>query len=244
MAEFIEFEAYASDSSGSENEMEQRQLDINMIDDDENLQNNEPSFFRFYNQTTDPEQIEAQVMQQQQVAALDLEPHNYLEVGEDEDDYETDDEACVEINEKKIEATLKNTIFAQTKENSFISALIYGTNYFKNKELNVEYTDEEITNKIGAELFDKIKFESEICILDLDKINFDNMCLTINDILIPFGFFLRIYEKNSKFRYLLHRTEEKNETIKSISSCLRTNFNGFSVAVPYLENQKKENFIQ
>ena len=52
MAEFIEFEAYASDSSGSENEMEQRQLDINMIDDDENLQNNEPSFFRFYNQTT------------------------------------------------------------------------------------------------------------------------------------------------------------------------------------------------
>ena len=62
MAEFIEFEAYASDSSDSENEMQQRQLDIDMIDDDENLQNNDPSFFRFYNQTTDPEQIEAQVM--------------------------------------------------------------------------------------------------------------------------------------------------------------------------------------
>ena len=64
-------------------------------------------------------------------------------------------------------------------------------------------------------------------------------CLTINDILIPFGFVLRIYEKNSKFRYLFHRTEEKTETIKSISSCLRTKFNGFSVAAPYLENQKK-----
>ena len=61
------------------------------------------------------------------------------------------------------------------------------------------------------------------------------MCFDINEILVEHNLFLRVYERKDKFRYLFRRTSEKNETIKSISSCIRNTFNGFSVAAPYLK---------
>ena len=74
----------------------------------------------------------------------------------------------------------------------------------------------------------------------MDKTNFDEMCLTINEILLEKGLFLRIYERKQKFRYLFNQTEEKTNTIKTLSACIQTRFNGFNVAAPYLENQKKK----
>ena len=156
----------------------------------------------------------------------------------EEDDFEIDEQASTEINVSKFEKNVKNPVKEQTKKNSFISALIYAINYHKNKEV-VSYSDDELKAKIGADLFNLINAEANNCVLDLDKANFDNMYLTINDILIEKGLFLRIYERKQKFRYLFHQTDEKNETIKSLSSCIQTKFNGFNVAAPYLENPKK-----
>ena len=65
------------------------------------------------------------------------------------------------------------------------------------------------------------------------------MCFDINEILIESNLFLKVYERKDKFRYLFRRTSENNETIKSISSCIRNKFNGFNVAGPYLENKIK-----
>ena len=103
----------------------------------------------------------------------------------------------------------------------------------------MSYSSDELKEKIGPELFNALDSEVENCVLDLDKVNFDNMCLSINDILIAQGLFLRVYERKQKFHYLFHQTEEKNETIKTLSSCIQIKFNGFNVAAPYLENQKK-----
>ena len=66
------------------------------------------------------------------------------------------------------------------------------------------------------------------------------MSLIVNDILIKNGLFLRIHEKKNKFRYIFHRTEEKNNTYKTLSSCIKTKFNGFIVAAPYLQNEIKK----
>ena len=66
------------------------------------------------------------------------------------------------------------------------------------------------------------------------------MCLAVNDILIQkSGLFLRIHEKKNKFRYIFHRTEEKNNTYKTLSSCINTKFNGSNVAAPYLQKEIK-----
>ena len=54
MANFICFEAAASDES--DDEVEQLEID-NLIDDSETQENNDASFFRFHNQTTDTDEV-------------------------------------------------------------------------------------------------------------------------------------------------------------------------------------------
>ena len=117
--------------------------------------------------------------------------------------------------------------------------MIYAINYHKNKEVQA-YSKEALGTKIGSTLYDSINSQAENCILDLDKTNFDEMCLIINEILLEKGLFLRIYERKQKFRYLFNQTEEKTNTIKTLCACIQTRFNAFNVAAPYLENQKKK----
>ena len=74
----------------------------------------------------------------------------------------------------------------------------------------------------------------------MEILRFEEMCLVVNDILIQkSGLFFRIHEKKNKFRYSFHRTEEKNSTYKTLSSCIHTKFNGFNVAAPYLQKERK-----
>ena len=54
MADFIQFEADASDESNDEDV--EMSVDDNLIDGS-NQENNEPSFFRFHNQTRDYQEI-------------------------------------------------------------------------------------------------------------------------------------------------------------------------------------------
>ena len=63
MAEYICFEASASDESDS-GEILTEAADIAMIDDSEQL-NNDDSFFRFCNQTIDPNEIMEEISKQQ-----------------------------------------------------------------------------------------------------------------------------------------------------------------------------------
>ena len=83
---------------------------------------------------------------------------------------------------------LINPVVEQTKENSFISALIYAINYHKNKEVKA-YSKKELETKIGSTLYNSINSQAENCILDLDETNFDEMCLTINEKLLEKGLY-------------------------------------------------------
>ena len=241
MAEFINFEAADPDENENEIIDEAAFDDPMMIDDSDDLPNNEPSFYRFHNQTTDAGEVMARIREEQRDALQHLEPHNYLEGLEDVEG-ELDEEASNEINKDKFLKTLVNPVKEQTKENSFFSALIYAINFQFHKERE-EFSDEEIKTKIGEKFFDKLKAQEENCILDLDRSNFENMCFDLNEILLEFNLFLRVYERKDKFRYLFHQTEEKNNAIKTLSCCLHVKFNGFNVAAPYLENSQKKELL-
>ena len=242
MAEFIEFEA--EDISSIENDELDETLiaDLMMIDDAEEVENNEPSFYRFVNQTLDPAEAMARVREEQEEALRNLQPCNYLE-GEQELEGEFDDEACKTINKDKFLQTLINPVSEQTKENSFFSALLYTINYYFHKSTK-EFSEGELKTKIGENLFDKLKIQEKNCILDLDRLNFEDMCFDLNEILLEHQLFLRVYERRDKFRYLFHLTEEKNNTMKTLSCCLQVKFNGFEVAAPYLESVKKRSYFQ
>ena len=134
---------------------------------------------------------------------------------------------------------MTNPVEEQTRENSFFSALIYAINVIINEETQ-KLEDEVLKDKIGRELFEKLNSKKQICILDLDRAKFDNMCFDINEILIGHNLFLRVYERKDEFRYLFHKNEEKTDPIKSLSTCLMVNFNGFNILCPYLETRQKK----
>ena len=136
MAEFIDFEAEVDDMS------EDREIEIDdpmMINDSEDQINNEPSFFRFHNQTTDTDEVLARIAEEKRIAIQNLEPTNYLEEYE-EIENEIDDISSSLNNKEKFMSTLKNPVEEQNTENSFFSALIYAINFSINKETeNFEY---------------------------------------------------------------------------------------------------------
>ena len=136
MAEFIDFEAEVDDMS------EDREIEIDdpmMINDSEDQINNEPSFFRFHNQTTDTDEVLARIAEEERIAIQNLEPTNYLEEYE-EIENEIDDISSSLNNKEKFMSTLKNPVEEQNTENSFFSALIYAINFSINKETeNFEY---------------------------------------------------------------------------------------------------------
>ena len=69
------------------------------------------------------------------------------------------------------------------------------------------------------------------------------MCYEINEILIEEKFFLRVYEIKDKFRYLFHEDHEKKNTLRSLSSCIREKFNGFTFADIQLKKKQKSELI-
>ena len=178
-----------------------------MIDDSEDQISNEPSFFRFHNQTTDTDEGLARIAEEERIAFQNLEPTNYLEEYE-EFENEIDDIFSSLNNKEKFMSTLKNPVEEQNTENSFFSALIYAINFSINNETeNFEY--EVLKNKIGADLYQKLEQKKQMCVLNLDRADFDNMCFDINEILVEHNLFLRVYERKDKFRYLFRRTNEK-----------------------------------
>ena len=77
MADFICFEADAPDESNDEGE--QMAVNDSLIDDSEGHENNDPTFFRFHNQTRDLQEVMSEIEQEEEIAAEYMEANNYLE---------------------------------------------------------------------------------------------------------------------------------------------------------------------
>ena len=192
MAEFIDFEADLSDGENFEMEVDNPTL----IDDADEQENNDPSFFRFFNQTRDIDEVLAQVSREEAEAAQHMEASNYNE--HEHEEAEVDDFNLSERNRNKFLETLTNPVEEQTRENSFYSALTFAISYFKNKETEA-FDEEIIKTKIGEELYLKLQSKKDQCILNLNRKDFDEMCFDINEILIKHKLFLRVYECKDKF---------------------------------------------
>ena len=78
MAEFIDFEADASDLSDNEN-TEMEVDNPTLIDDADDYENNDPSFFRCFNQTRDIDEVLSEVAREESLAAQNMEASNYNE---------------------------------------------------------------------------------------------------------------------------------------------------------------------
>ena len=199
MADFICFEADASDESNDDEEAEMF-IDDGLIDNSVQ-ENNESSFFRFHNETRDLKEVMEEIQEEEEAAAEYLEANNYLEDCEIDDIGNESFDEFDDFEEKKeiFLSSLKNPVENQTRENSFYLTLLYAIRFLKNKKSD-QCDETEIENEIGSDLYFKIVEKKDSCILDLNKRQFDEMCFNINEILLEEKFFLRVYELKDKFR--------------------------------------------
>ena len=172
MADFIDFEAEASDASDGNDKMEVDNS-TNLIDNAEVPENNDPSFFRFFNQTRDIDKVLGQVAEEETLAVQNMEASNYNEYDNEEtvlDDFEKS-----EIRREIFLQTLKNPVAEQTKENSFYSALLFAIKFIKTTNSNF-CEEEELKEKIGQNLYMELHSKRDMCVLNLNKKDFDYMC--------------------------------------------------------------------
>ena len=135
MADFIYFEADASDESSDEGE--QMEVDNALIDNSQDQENNDPTFFRFHNQTRDCDEVLREVAEAEEIAAEDLEANNYIddEYLESTGNGSIDDFENFEEKRDLFLRSSKNPIENQTRENSFYLTLLYAIRFLKTKKV-------------------------------------------------------------------------------------------------------------
>ena len=202
--------------------------------------NNDPPFFRLFNQTKDIDEVLAQVAREEAEAARHMEAGNYNEHKHEE--AEIDEFKLNDRNRNRFLKTLTNPFKEQTKENSFYLALLFAINYLKKGERDY-FEEEAIKAKIGDKLYTALESKKGLCILNLNRKDFDEMCFDINEILIKDKMFLRVYECKDKFRYLFHETNKEKCVIRKVSACIKEKFNGLNVAAPSLAKGEKKDLF-
>ena len=128
------FEADASDESSDEGG--QTEVDNDLIDNSQDQENNDPTVFRFHNQTRDCGEVLREVAEAEEIAAEHLEANNYID-----DDYleslgneSIEDFENFEEKRNLFLRSLKNPIKNQTRENSFYLSLLYAIRFLKTKK--------------------------------------------------------------------------------------------------------------
>ena len=244
MADFIHFEADVDDEEIDVVTIDEKEepMVIDDLIDDTYQENDDLSFHRFHNQLRDTSEIMEEILREEEIASEKLEPNNYLAYNEIEDianeEYnETDDFLK---SKDKFLVSLINPI-EQTKENSFYLTLLHTIRYVKNKKTDF-CPETEMGKEIGSGLYLQIQAIKSICNLDLNYNNFEDMCYQVNEILMTDNMFLRVYEIKDHYRYLFRENKDSKKVLRSLSSCIKEKFNGFTFAD--LKLSKKQKYFQ
>ena len=66
----------------------------------------------------------------------------------------------------------------------------------------------------------------------------------VNEILMKFNYFFRMFEPKDKFWYLTNECSIKKKILRKLSSCVAEKFNGFSIARVENERSVRKIFYQ
>ena len=169
-----------------------------------------------------------------------------FDYNQEANNYCNDDELFDEIDEFKdfkfrVEKFKKTLINPQgfDNKNSFFYSILYAIRYQLTNKFD-DVNDEQIKVDIGAEIYDKIHLLKDFLKLDLDILNFENQCLTINQILSKNGLFLRVFELKDKFNFVIKQNSEKKNIFRELSACITQKFNGFEIVRIELDRKLRQ----
>ena len=112
-------------------------------------------------------------------------------------------------------------------DNPFSYAIIFGVMYQKLKPSDILL--EKAKETLGTVFFEELKKINQSIMLDHLASEYFNQCLTANNVLSKYGFFLQFYERRNKFRFQLRQNlKEKNKMKRELSACVTLKFSGYS----------------
>ena len=195
MAEFIDFEASLAAENDDEVIMVSNDSEdgaggdevTNFIDNREQLEDNDQSFYRTVDleNAGNADEILQEEYEESIVESQNLDVHNLCH-----SDEEIEPEVKFANSDKRVK-NFKQTFFpADNEELYFKQAILYAIRYDQTKKTCV--ADDDFNDEISNQLSDELRIE-----LDLRK--FNTCCSELTDILMKYGYFLRVFELRSTF---------------------------------------------
>ena len=153
---------------------------------------------------------------------------NYVGKFEDVHDF-PDDPLADEDDCDKIE---------QSKDSLYLN-LLYALRQGKTSECthnhDFNFLDEDIIEELTS-IKDQIEF-------DFINPRFTDKFHLINDIIIPYGFFLMVYVIQKKFRFINLGDQEKLKRKCDLTSCVSNQFNGMFTVRALNQDKKRKNYL-
>ena len=236
MSDFIHFEAEVSGNESSENE-NKNDIEMNSFINDES--ESEDEIFQFSNANINIREANERNEQEALQRIDDCDDYSNLSYASDDDESSIFEFAASENHIEKFKQSLFPKSIVEI-DNNFINVIL-----FKIREITEEKTDicsqhDLLKNETIKKIFEKLTYEKIEFSLDLQE--FNNNCYKINEILIEFGFFLRVFEQKNKYRQLLVKKTEKQNQVKQLASCLIQKYNGFQVIKSLFNKRQRRIF--
>ena len=240
MADFIHFEAEVSGNDSSENENENDLEEMkSFINDDSESDNENVENFEFVHSEINIDEANQRIEQEALARIANCDDYSNLSYASEEDE-----SSVFEFpNSQNHIDNFKNSLLPENTEDihhNFIRVILYKTRQITEDKTDICDDEALKENATVKQLIEKLSNEKFKFSLDLQE--FNRVCYEINQILIKYNFFLRVFEQKNKYRNLLIKQPEKQNQIKQLASCIIQKYNGYQVIKNSFSKRERQEF--
>ena len=239
MCDFIHFEAEVSGNDSSENENE-NEIEMDSFINDESESENEDEFSHFSNVDVNINEANKRIEEEALQRIHDCDDYSNLSYASDDDESSILEFSAAEDHIKKFKQSLFPNNANETN-NNFVNVILFKIREITENKTDICNQEDLLKNDAVNQISEKLIYEKTEFLLDLQE--FNNVCYKINDILMKFDFFLRVFEQKNKYRQLLVRKPEKQNQVKQLASCIIQKYNGFQVIKSLFNKRQRRNFM-
>ena len=240
MADFIHFEAEVSGNDSSENENENDLEEMkSFINDDSESDNDRTENFEFVNSEINIDEANQRIEQEALARIANCDDYSNLSYASEEDESSVFEfpNSQTHIDNFKSSLLPKNT---EDIPHNFIRVILYKIHQITEDKTDICDDEALKENETVKQLIEKLSNEKFKFSLDLQE--FNHVCYEINEILIKYNFFLRVFEQKNKYRNLLIKQSEKQNQIKQLANCINQKFNGYQVIKNSFSKRERQEF--
>ena len=236
MAEFIHFEAEHSGSDKSENDENISGMNSFINDESEN----EDEYYGFANVQVNINEVNRQTEEEATQRIEDCDDYSNLCADSDEDESSTFEFNEAQSHIEKFKKELLPKSDQKDVHNTFIRVIIYKLRQILENKTDTYDIIALKQNPTLNQILERLSSEKYDFILDLQE--FNRICYEINEILIEYKYFLRVFEQKNKYRQILIKKPEKQNQLKQLASCLIQKYSGFQVVKIAFNKKQRQNF--